>query len=147
MTNKKQFAASETGALREALGTPYFRQLPLEALAAGAVSLEYGAEKYAHRNWEKGLPWQQMIDSTRRHLDAIERREEMDCGSDGSGLPHYCMLMASTIMLVASMARGVGQDDRLPVPDEKALSPKQAAKWMKKTLQDAKEWRDNEFGN
>jgi len=75
--NKENFGQSKTGALREALGVPYMRQLPLESLAAGAAALEYGAIKYAHRNWEKGLPWQQMIDSLKRHIDDFERQKTM----------------------------------------------------------------------
>ena len=45
MSKPYKYNESETGAAREALGIPYFRQLPLEALAAGATSLEYGAQK------------------------------------------------------------------------------------------------------
>jgi hypothetical protein len=133
MTGSKYNAAS-TGALREALGVPYFRQVPLEAIAAGATSLEYGATKYAHRNWEKGLPWQQMIDSLRRHLDDFERRQDFDDGKDGSGLHQVCMIMASAMMLSASVIRGVGEDDRMPPPDSNALSAKECAKWMKTQL-------------
>ena len=64
-----KYNASETGAIREGLGIPYTRHVPLEAIAAAAASLEYGAKKYADRNWEKGLPWQQMIDSLKRHIE------------------------------------------------------------------------------
>ena len=74
------FEAAKSGAQREALGVPYMRQLPLEGLAAGAAALEYGAMKYADRNWEKGLPWQQMIDSLKRHIDDFERRNDYDDG-------------------------------------------------------------------
>lgn len=126
---------ASTGAQREALRLPYFRQLPLEALAAGAVGLEYGAEKYAPRNWEKGLPWQQMIDSLRRHLDSFERRAEMDKGD--SELPHICLVMSSAMMLVASVVRGIGDDDRLPAPDAVAMTPKEAAGAIRKVLDDA----------
>lgn len=128
MTNK--YNASETGALREALGVPYFRQLPLEALAAGAASLEYGAKKYANRNWEKGLPWQQMIDSLRRHLDDFERGRDFDDGADGSDLHQVCMIMASSMMLTASVIRGIGVDDRMHKVDDEALSAKECAKWI-----------------
>lgn len=139
MTESKYNAAS-TGALREALGVPYFRQVPLEAVAAGATSLEYGAIKYAHRNWEKGLPWQQMIDSLRRHLDDFERRQDYDEGPDGSGLHQVCMIMASAMMLSASVIRQIGDDDRLPKLSDEAYSAKDCAKWMKTQLE-----KTNEF--
>jgi hypothetical protein len=132
--NKIKHPASKTGAMREALGVPYFRQVPLEAIAAGATSLEYGAEKYAHRNWEKGLPWQQMIDSLKRHIDDFERRKDYDDSEDGSGLHQVCMIMASAMMLSASVIRGIGEDDRLPPVSEDALTAKECAKWMSEQL-------------
>lgn len=140
-TGDARHAAASTGAQREALSLPYFRQVPLEAIAAGAAALEYGAQKYANRNWEKGLPWQQLLDSLRRHLDDFERGEMFDDGPDGSGLPQVCMIMAGAMMLSASVIRGVGEDDRLPPTDEKALSGKQCAKWIGMALKSAEEWR------
>ena len=139
MTESK-YNESSTGALREALGVPYFRQVPLEAVAAGATSLEYGAIKYANRNWEKGLPWQQMIDSLRRHLDDFERRKDYDNDLNGSGLHQVCMIMASAMMLSASVIRGIGEDDRLPELRDEAYSAKDCAKWMKTQLERADEF-------
>lgn len=125
---------TDTGAMREALNIPYMRQIPLEALAAAAASLEYGAIKYAHRNWEKGLPWQQMIDSLKRHIDDFERGIDYDDAEGGSGLPHVCMIMASAMMLTASVIRNIGEDDRLPPIDENAMKAKEAAKLIKELL-------------
>lgn len=136
--NKTKHPASKTGAMRAALGVPYVRQVPLEAVAAGATALEYGALKYAHRNWERGLPWQQMIDSLKRHIDDFERGHDRDDGPDGSDLPQVCMIMASAMMLSASVIRGIGEDDRMPAPDEHALSAKDCAKWMKKALDESR---------
>lgn len=34
-----------------------------------AVWYELGAQKYADRNWEKGMPFSRYIDSAKRHLD------------------------------------------------------------------------------
>jgi hypothetical protein len=138
MTEPK-YDASKTGAMREALGVPYFRQLPLEALAAGATALEYGAMKYAPRNWEKGLPWQQMIDSLKRHIDDFERKHDYDDGEDGSGLHQICMIMASAMMLSASVIRNIGEDDRIRMPLGDALTAKECAKWMKQQLENVKE--------
>ena len=132
-----QYNASKTGAQREALGIPYFRQVPLEAVAAGAAALEYGANKYDHRNWEKGLPWQQMIDSLKRHIDDFERGHNDDDGEDGSGLPQVCMIVAGAMMLSASVIRGIGEDDRMPSVPEDAFTAKECAKWMKAQLERA----------
>lgn len=140
---KSDFDAFKTGAKREALNIPYFRQVPLEAIAAGATSLEYGADKYEHRNWEKGLPWQQMIDSLKRHIDDFERGHNYDDGPDGSGLPQECMIMASAMMLCASVVRGIGVDDRMPPVGDEAFSAKQSAKWIREQLDRAAEFKEN----
>lgn len=137
-----KYNASDTGAVRESLGVPYFRQLPLEALAAGAASLEYGAKKYSDRNWEKGLPWQQMIDSLRRHLDDFERGHDRDDNENGSGLHQVCMIMASAMMLSASVIRDIGVDDRMIGVDDKALSAKDCAKWIHRELSYAEQFTD-----
>jgi hypothetical protein len=133
-----KYNETDTGAVREALGIPYTRHVPLEAVAAGAASLEYGAKKYSDRNWEKGLPWQQMIDSLKRHVEDFERRRDYDDGEDGSDLHQVCMIMASAMMLSASVIRGIGADDRLPAVDEHALSAKQCAKFIKGQLENAR---------
>lgn len=138
---KREFAASESGAQREALGVPYMKQLPLEGLAAGAAALEYGAQKYSDRNWEKGLPWQQMIDSLKRHIDDFERGRDYDNGSDGSGMHHVCMIMAGALMLSSSVIRGIGTDDRMPNVDGGAFTSKQAAKWIQEQLNVAEEFK------
>ena len=140
MINKKM-PESKTGAQREALGKQYFRQVPLEAVAAAAAAFEYGAEKYDYRNWEKGLPWQQMIDSLSRHVHDFERGEEFDNGPDGSGLPQVSMIMASAMMLCSSVMRGVGEDDRMPPPSKDAFSPKEATNWIHTSLKNARDWR------
>ena len=136
-----KFAASESGAEREALGVPYMKQLPLEVLAAGAAALEYGAQKYADRNWEKGLPWQQMIDSLKRHIDDFERGRDYDNGSDGSGMHHVCMIMAGAFMLSSSVIRGIGKDDRMPSVVGGAFTSKQSAKWIQEQLNLAEEFK------
>lgn len=140
----KDWNKSETGAMRECIGVPYFRQLPLEALAAGAAALEYGARKYDNRNWEKGLPWQQMIDSLKRHIEDFERGREIDDAEGGSGLPHVALIMSSAIMLSASVIRGIGQDDRLPPVNEKAMTAKECAKWIQTQLENADKFANGE---
>lgn len=129
------YSKSETGAMREAMGVPYFRQVPLEAVAAGAAALEYGAKKYAHRNWEKGLPHQQMIDSLKRHIDDYERGHNYDDGPGGSNMHQVCLIMASAMMLTASVVRGIGVDDRMPPVSNEALTAKECGKWMNEQLE------------
>lgn len=40
--------------------------------------LTKGAQKYAPRNWEKGMAWSNVISSLKRHLAAIEKGEDYD---------------------------------------------------------------------
>lgn len=144
MPEEKWQRDPQTGAMRESLGTPYLRQIPLEAVAAGAASLEYGAAKYSNRNWEHGLPWQQLIDSLRRHLDDFERGHNIDNGPGGSGLPHVSMIMANAMMLSASYIRGIGDDNRLPATFPTAFNAKETAKWIEAQLQAAEEFKEQQ---
>lgn len=140
------YTAVSSGAVREGIGLNYMRQVPLEALAAGAASLEYGANKYSDRNWEKGLPWQQMIDSLKRHIDDFERRHDFDDGPTGSGLPQICMIMASAMMLCASVVRGIGEDDRMIAPMNGAMSGKDCSKYIQECLTMAEDFKNKTSG-
>ena len=119
---------------RDHIGKQYSRLVPLEAIAAGAASLEYGAHKYASRNWEKGLPWQVMIDSLKRHIEDFERGSDYDDGEDGSNLPQVCMIMASAMMLSASYMRNIGKDDRVKDLPKEAMSAKECTIWIDNML-------------
>ena len=133
-----KYNKTDTGAVRETLGYSYTRHVPLEAIAAAAASLEYGANKYSDRNWEKGLPWQQMIDSLKRHIEDFERGHDYDDGEDGSDLHQVCMIMASAMMLSASVVRGIGVDDRLVKVDDNAFTAKECTKWIRTQLDNAR---------
>lgn len=127
-----------TNAIRESLSQQYMRYLPLEGLAAGSVAFEYGGIKYDSRNWERGLPLQQQINSLKRHVDDFERRHDMDNGPGGSGLPHICMIVANALMLATSVIRGIGEDDRLEqIADIPIFTGKDCSKWIEETLQNS----------
>lgn len=126
---------------REHLGKQYTRLVPIEAIAAAAASFEYGAQKYSLRNWEKGLSWQTMIDSLKRHIEDFELGKDYDDGKDGSHLPHVCMIMASACMLTASYMRKIGNDDRIKGTKEQ-LSSKTCLLWMYDELNKAEQIRN-----
>lgn len=128
-------------AVRETLGTTYTRHVPIEAIAAAAASFEYGAKKYSDRNWEKGLPWQQMIDSLKRHVEDFERRKDYDNGRTGSGLHQVCMIMASAMMLCSSVMRNIGEDNRLPKPDQFAFDGKDCMNYIQNQLELAEKFK------
>ena len=62
-----------TGAVRDAQGGKgRFDLLPNMAVWALAHHTEKGCEKYGDRNWEKGIPIKNFIDSAKRHLTEFE---------------------------------------------------------------------------
>lgn len=128
---------------RESRELVYNKHVPIEAIAAAQAAFQYGAEKYAERNWEKGIPWQALIDSLKRHVDDFENRMDLDDGPGGSGLPTICMIMASASMLAASVMRGIGKDDRLVIPGEGAFTGKDCSYWIRTVMQEAEDFRND----
>ena len=67
----------DTGAVRDCpKGKGRFDLLSVVALRRLAIILEKGAEKYAARNWEQGIPLSRYLDSALRHtfqlLDGLD---------------------------------------------------------------------------
>lgn len=71
--------------------------------------LTKGAEKYAPRNWEKGMEWSKIIASLKRHLAAIERGEDYD---KETGLLHVDHLQCNAHFLSAYYSIYPQGDDR-----------------------------------
>lgn len=113
MSNPTQFETTETGAAREAIGTKINVNLvPFALLGHASLGLNYGATKYAPRNFERGLSASSLCESIRRHLIAFENRETIDADS---GLDHVSLLASSVAMLCHNYTHDVMVDDR-PVP-------------------------------
>ena len=55
-----------------------------------------GLDKYPAGNWEKGMPWSEVIASALRHLEAIRLGEDIDTES---GLLHAAHLQCNAQML------------------------------------------------
>jgi hypothetical protein len=53
-------------------------------------------DKYPEGNWEKGMPWSEVIASAMRHLEAIRLGKDID---EESGLLHAAHLMCNAAML------------------------------------------------
>jgi hypothetical protein len=62
--------------------------LPFDALEEVAKVLQFGAKKYARRNWEKGLPISRVLAATLRHVFAYMRGEDKDPETGFSHLAH-----------------------------------------------------------
>lgn len=71
--------------------------------------LTKGAEKYAERNWEKGMLWSTVIASLKRHMAAIERGEDYDAET---GLLHAAHVACNAHFLTAYYKIYPQGDDR-----------------------------------
>ena len=71
--------------------------MPTKAFEEYAKVLTVGAQKYAPRNWEKGMEWSSVMASLKRHVLAWERGEDIDTES---GLLHMAHVMCNASFLV-----------------------------------------------
>lgn len=99
----------KTQGIRYNTGKLPFELIPPEVEVALVKVLKMGAEKYAPRNWEKGLSWTETYGSLRRHLNKWMGGEDVD---EESGMPHLYHVLANAAFLVTFHDRGTGTDDR-----------------------------------
>jgi len=71
--------------------------------------LTRGAEKYAERNWEKGMSWTSVLASLKRHLAEIEKGEDYDAET---GLLHIDHVQCNAHFLSAFYKIAPEFDDR-----------------------------------
>lgn len=69
---------SEEKGLRYNQGKPKWSLVPQSALLPMVEVLEFGATKYAPFNWQKGLSYTEILESTKRHLDKLMEGEDFD---------------------------------------------------------------------
>lgn len=72
--------------------------------------LSNGANKYGARNWEKGMPWSNVISSLKRHLLEIEKGNDFD---KESGLLHIDHVQANAMFLSHYYKTYPEGDDRI----------------------------------
>ncbi len=90
-------------------GKPRWDLLPFDALDEVAYVLAYGANKYAPRNWEKGMSWGRLLAALLRHLSQWALGREFDAES---GMHHLAHASCCVLMLYALVLRKTGTDDR-----------------------------------
>ena len=83
--------------------------LPPELLESVCKVLQFGANKYAPRNWEKGMGWGRVFSALMRHLWSWWRGDAID---PETGFSHLWHAGACLSFLIAYEQRGVGTDDR-----------------------------------
>lgn len=82
---------------------------PWDAFRAIVMVLRFGANKYAPRNWERGMAWSRLFSATQRHLTAWWEGEKSD---PETGMSHIWHAGCCVAFLIAFEMRGIGQDDR-----------------------------------
>jgi len=97
------------GGLRFDAGKVPLELLPSDALEMVARILEFGANKYARRNWEKGMKWSRVVGPLLRHTFKWLRGEDND---PETGYNHMAHVACNALFLCAYIARGAGEDDR-----------------------------------
>lgn len=107
--DKSNSQESSTGSLRYNKGKLPMHLVPPEAEEAMAAVLEYGANKYAERNWERGANYSVPYSSLKRHLNAFWKGEDKD---SESGLPHTYHILMNAAMLVYYEKYYSDMDDR-----------------------------------
>jgi hypothetical protein len=95
--------------LRYNQGKTRYDLLPSYPIDQLAQVLTKGAEKYAPRNWELGMPWSKITASLKRHLSAIESGEDFD---KETGLLHASHVLCNAAFLVEYYKTHPEHDDR-----------------------------------
>lgn len=91
-------------------GKVRFSLLPWDAIEMVAWVFTRGAQKYAPRNWEKGMAWSRIYDGMMRHATSwYQHRQMLDTET---GLRQIAQVAWAALVLCAYELRGIGTDDR-----------------------------------
>lgn len=107
---KKYYTTTTARALRHNENKLRYDLIPAIAQREYAKVWTMGANKYEPRNWEKGMPWTEVIASAMRHLEAIRLGEDID---PEDGLLHAAHLMCNAAMLAEFYFTHPEFDDRV----------------------------------
>jgi hypothetical protein len=83
--------------------------LPHDAIEEIVKVLQFGANKYAARNWEKGMHWSRPYAALMRHMYAWWRGQGHD---PETGMTHLAHAGCCILFLLALERRNQGTDDR-----------------------------------
>jgi 5'(3')-deoxyribonucleotidase len=113
MTQKEEGARFNQGKLRYDLLEPYAVEQLVQVFTKGA-------DKYAPRNWEKGMAWSKMVASLKRHLAEFEKGNDYDSETK---LLHASHIAWNAMALVSYYKIAPHFDDR----PHKYLKPRRIA--------------------
>lgn len=83
--------------------------LPSDAVQEIVKVLQFGANKYAPRNWETGMNWSRPFSALMRHMWAWWSGEHKD---PETGLSHLAHAGCCILFLLSYELRKIGSDDR-----------------------------------
>ena len=86
-----------------------FQLMPWDAVEEVCKVLQFGAKKYAPRNWESGFAWYRPWSAGMRHMTRWWLGEDNDQETGLSHIAHACCCM---LFILAFIIRRVGVDDR-----------------------------------
>lgn len=89
-------------------GKPRMSLVPPWAIEGVARVMTHGEKKYDAWNWLNPTKWSKFLDSALRHVNALEKSEDID----ESGLPTVYHAIAELMMLATVMELKIGTDDR-----------------------------------
>lgn len=104
----KTKVVADGGGLRKDDGKNMLDLIPLEWIWGLGEVLTQGAEKYAIRNWERGMKWSKMIGCGLRHVVKFACGERYD---PESGCHHLLHAAWNFLALMSYDLRGVGEND------------------------------------
>ena len=96
--------------LRYAEGKPRYNLIPPEPMEELAHHFRRGMEKYAERNWERGMSWGHCFRAAMSHLWKFWRGEELD---EETGTHHVICAAWNCFALYTYVVRGIGEDSRM----------------------------------
>ena len=106
---EKELANLPAKGVKHDQGKLPYHLIPPELLSSVADILDFGAKKYAARNWEAGMDWSRVFGALQRHLWAWWGGEKQDPETGKSHLWHAGCCIA---FLITYEMRGLGKDDR-----------------------------------
>lgn len=118
---------NSSGGIKHDSGKAPMELLAPEMLFGVATVLDFGARKYAARNWELGMDWGRVFGAAMRHAWCWWAGKgpttksflfgELD---DETGFSHLWHLGCCVMFLIAYEERGIGNDNRPGMETHKA---------------------------
>ena len=93
-------------------GKAPYHLLPFDAIGEVVRVLDFGARKYAERNWEKGIAYSRVFAAAQRHMSAWWQGEDRD---PETGLSHLAHASCCALFLLAFVTRGRKDLDDRPL--------------------------------